>query len=761
MNDQNSNQNGVTPTEAVTTPTQPVQPEATAAPVQAPEAPKVVEQPTVQVAPATTQTTPAPEATQPAPAAPAEPVQEVAPAPVQPTVEPPAQAVVQPVAYPTPVAQPVQEPVAQPVQEVAQVPQAPVAQPVAEVSQPALVDPAPVPTPVVQQPVQETAPQQPVQQPVQAAVATTQTTPVPEATQPAATEAPATTTATIDGSVVTENSLNSGINSLNAIGAQDVTDVGFVASGEVIKKKTSKGVIIAIIVLVVILLGVLGYFVIYPWVVKNYMSDPKNVYETTIRGVTKNLNSTVDDVLHDKMIYDVSVALDTNIINLSEFSGYTYGANLGVDPNKKLIQYGVYVISPTGGEKSFYNYLKDDSNYLKLSNYESLIYNGKAQMDDESFYLAFQDVLNTYNRTNASDMNYLINKVSQTLIDSIDENKLSKEDASIEVNGSNLKVLANKYAMDEENQKRTIQFIAKALVDDEKSLDILSNLLSEDKALIRNYLEDLSKNDELTANDEEVDSSFDFIIYTYGNKSEIVGYAVESKNNGNLHYYKKDNYSEFVCHYLSTDIETEKEVSKVIKVVGNQAGGSTKYDVSIDDEKLAEITVRSFTNRKIDLDYSVTIKDNGTYTGSIKYDDDRNNTRSKSVLDFSLKINDDRFNVTVNITQDWTSEVANINTKAAVTLTDAEKQNVMSQFMQSFSDTPIGALFQTESGEFDPSIFNFYSQKSIVNPTIKSTVCTNMDVNGNFESLDNTVSCVNGSCILVQNGQTQTFSCDS
>lgn len=741
MNDQNSNQTGVTPnvappTQPVQQPVQPVQPAqpsvATATPEEIAEpAPKIATQP--EVTPVTPTTDPVPveqPVAEPSPVVDPAPTPVVEPTPVQeaPVDPAPVDSVAEPAQQTTTPAAPVES-----TPEVAPVVNTPAAP----------VESAPAPTPqVVQQaPVQPTDPA-----PVQAAPQQSAVPNVP----------------TIDGAVVTENNLNSGINSLNALGPQNVSDVGFVATGEVIKKKTSKSVVIAIVVLVVILLGLLGYFVIYPWVVKTYMSNPRNVYEATINEVAKNLNTTVNDVLHEKMTYDINVALDTNIASLHDFSGYTYGVNLGVDPNKKLIQYGLYLVNPTGNEKSFYNYLKDDSNYQKFSSYESIIYTGKANMDSDDIFVSFREILDTYNRTNAADTNYIIEKVRQSLIDSIDESKLSKEDASIKINGNSLKVIANKYEMDADNQKRTIQVITKALLEDEKALDILSSITGEDKALIRGAFDDLQKEDNLSADSEKnEDTSFTIIIYTHGNKNDVVGYAVETKKDGNLHYYNKDGYEEFVFNYVYNDLETEKEATKALKVIGNKSGSATKYDVSMDDKKVAEITVRSLTNKKVDLDYSVTIDDYGTYTGTIKYDDDRNDSRSKATLEFTLNINDDKLSVKANITQDWTSEVANINTKTATQLSDTEKQEVYNQFLQSLSDTPVGLLFKTESGEFDPSVFSFYTQKSIVNPTIESTVCANLDANGNYELPDDGVSCINGSCSVVQNGQTQTFNCYS
>ena len=651
------------------------------------------------------------------------------------------------VTQPTP--EPVQEPVVAPVQEAAPAPVETPAQPVQEAT------PTPVEAPA--QPVQEATPT-PVPE-----VAAVQTAQQPQVAQPTPVAEPQVapqqeTVPTVDGTtVVTETNANSGINSLNSIGVQDVSGVGFVASGEVVKKKTSKGVIATIVVLIVVLLGLLGYFVIFPWIVKTYLTDPKRVYEVAINEVAKKLNDSVDDVLKEKMIYDVSFSIDTNMAQYTQYSSYTYGVNVGVDPNKKLIQSGFYVINPAGNEKSYYSYLRDGTQYEKLSNHPNLIYDGKAKMDSEEAIVSFQEILNTFNRAKGDDTKYIIDKFSNLLIESIDESKLTKEDASINIKGNNVKVLANKYTMDSDNIKRTIQFIANGLLEDEKSLDIISTMAGSEKAEIRANLENMKQNGGFESDDEITE--FDFIIYTYGVKNEGVGFAIQTKDNGSLHYYNKDNYEELVINYKENSLD-QGEKDETIKVIGNKANGATKYDVTKGDTKIAEFVVRSLEKNKIDIDYTFIDEKNGTYTGSFKYDDDRNETRSKAVIEFSMKVNEDRFNIKANINQDWTSEVANINTKAAETLDDSTKEQLFTSFLQSIAETPVGEMLKTESGEFDPSIAKYYIQngfkQSEDNSELFNKACMNL-IDGNYSSTE--INCSNYICTYKENNQTISKAC--
>ena len=65
--------------------------------------------------------------------------------------------------------------------------------------------------------------------------------------------------------------------------------------------------------------------------------------------------------------------------------------------------------------------------------------------------------------------------------------------------------------------------------------------------------------------------------------------------------------------------------------------------------------------------------------------------------------------VKVSITDDWTSEVSNINTKEAVTLSDEEINSIEQEFNNILSKTTLGELFTTVSGDYDTDISTYYS----------------------------------------------------
>ena len=642
-----------------------------------------------------------------------------------------------PVVSPTPVENP------QPVVETQAVPIEPV-QP-AEPAQPV-------------QPVEPVQPQQP-EQPVQPVAEATPVTPTVEATpvvQATPVAEPAVTN--INGASVVQNTQNSGIQTSDQLGNMnslgDVSNVGFVPTGEVIKKKAKKSTVITVIILILIILGLIGYFFVYPFIVKTYFSKPKKVYEETIKSVFKDINETITTPIHDKGIYEISASLDSNVNQLKDFSEYTYSVNLGIDPDTKAIQYGAAIKDPSGTDNSFYNYLKDGNNYQRFSDYDKLVYVGKlkdsypSESLEDQLGRSFETIFAIRERINKDDISYLINKVRDLLLESLDDDKLYKDDSVINVDGNNLKVLAHHYTMDMDNQLRTREYMLNGILGDDKSLEIIAKISGAKKEDIVKSLEEEVKAVKAYEK-KETDIDYDIVIYTYGLKNEFVGYAINTKNVGSIHYYTKGNYVELYLNSKVESLTTEEAVDSTFKAVGKKNG---TIKVTVDDTDVATLTVRSLDKKKIDFDYELVDDIKGKSNGTVKIVKDTNNNRTKYDIEVSYNNNGEYIKVKGYIENDWTSEVANINTKAAVNMTDFELETRHGEFIQSLSSTPVGLLFQTESGGTDPSINDYYMQNNALDP-----VCYYLDNEGNFDSLE--LQCNNYMCTIYEDTGTRTVSC--
>lgn len=493
--------------------------------------------------------------------------------------------------------------------------------------------------------------------------------------------------------------------------SNDITNVGFVAVDAPLKKKNKKPLIITIVLVLLVGLGLLGYFVVYPFVMRTFFSNPMNVYEVTIRSGFKAVNSSLDEIVHDKSIYDLKASFDTNIQMLTPYTGYTYNFNFGYDPNSKAAQLILGMKNNSNIEYSFNSYLKNGKEYSRYSSYRDLIYIGDAtEQNANSIMSSFNDIFGSANDISKDDLNYLIDKLSDLTVKSLEEDKITKEDASITINGETLKVINNKYEINYETFKKMSTTIQNGLADDDKVLDILVKLDGGTKDEIK---ESLKSTDEIDDDSIDKDLVITTNIYTYGLKNEIIGFRINTNEDDNFHYYSKDeNYFEIKSSIKNDTVETTGAQNVTYSIVGKKEGNVTGVTISYNDKVISNLKVREWNENLIDFDYEI-IADDSKITGSFKLNKKLTKEKLNYVINLGVKIGEEYINSTLEFNEDWTSEVANINTGTAVTLTQEELSSVQQNFLTSLMSTPIGILFQTVSGFNSSGIMDYYQDSEL------------------------------------------------
>ena len=396
-----------------------------------------------------------------------------APAPVEEKKEEPVQAEAAPAPVeekkeeapaPTPIPQPAAEPAPKPqiVPQPAETP-APQPQPVAQAA-PASIVPEVAP--------QQAAPAKPEGETIKEAPALNPIANNPQPVQPAVQAAPvpqATTQTTFAPSGPLQTDMD--------------TNIGFVAVGENLKKKKNGGLIFTIVLILLVGLGALGYFVIYPYVVKK-MTKPEQVYSTVIDNSFKSINSTVNLLAHSRATYTAELEIESNLENLKDLTGYTYVGNFGIDPENKNIQLGIKIKDKDSQEHSAFAYVKGERQYLRLSSYRELIFwpaYNEYKDTWEDLYAVFDDI-------NQEDATYLVDKFKELLKQSIDKSKLTKEDASITIDGKKYKVLNSKYTVNNAVLQSMYKTIIDGLKDDDRVIEIIAkNTQVEKENVIKQF----------------------------------------------------------------------------------------------------------------------------------------------------------------------------------------------------------------------------------------------------------------------------------
>ena len=414
----------------------------------------------------------------------------------------------------------------------------------------------------------------------------------------------------------------------NTLNQMNNTGTAFVPTGEPGKKKNKLPIIIAVIAVLLIVGGLVVHFFIGPKVQKEVLSDPKNVYDTTITNLSKEINKAINDANYEKVIFDLTLSLDSDIEMLKDYIGYEYGIRLGVDPKNELLELGANV--KKDNELSLNAYYKNKKLYANLSTYQELIDLGEVDMSDfEDLLKELEDLKAEIEELNLSkdDINYLVTKFSSLIIDSIDTSKLTQEEETIKIKDEEIKVTSNKYLIDYENAQRTIKFITQELAKDDKVLEILAKISGEEKDVIKENL--LKEPEENTEIDEETKNQKIYVsIYTHGNKNDIIGYSLKEGNN-ELHYYSLSGNFEILYAKESYDYETEKDVVQKFIVTGTKNNDVTDVVINVDETKLAELSVREFSAEKVDFDYTIILDKEVEIKGYVKYSANANGKKDK------------------------------------------------------------------------------------------------------------------------------------
>lgn len=448
------------------------------------------------------------------------------------------------------------------------------------------------------------------------------------------------------------------------------------------KKAFPKGIIIA---LVVVVLGVLGYFVIYPFIVGKLMSKPENVYKSSIDSFTEKINSVVkENTIKEKDLYNLKLSIDSNFFDnmgedfdLSGIFDAQYEFNFGIDPKSKKMQAG-FNIAENNEDYGIDLFIRDGKLYTDFSTNEDLLLFPTIEgFDLDELNKAFD----SYQSSNLSnkDIIYMINNISNSLKASLNKKKLSKDSSTITINKDDLKVNKNTYTFDKECFEETIKTIIKGIENDEKFVDILSKLTNVEVEEVKENLDDMMS-------DLDIDDDFEIIfnIYTSGMKNDVVGFDLINDNEDTVikYYFKDGNFN------FNLDIEEIK-----IEAIGKKDGSKTNIDVNIDGEKFGSVVISKFDESGIELTYS--INNVIPITGELKFSSSTKDTTMNDILEFKIDYVGTYVALKIEATDDWGSEIADINTATAKELSEDEFGEIVNQWGKEFAKTSIGSIIDS------------------------------------------------------------------
>lgn len=353
---------------------------------------------------------------------------------------------------------------------------------------------------------------------------------------------------------------------------------------------------------VIIILGVLGVYY--------HLTNPLNVLTNTINTAYESMDKLIQEeeqnfnILENptQIIGNLKFNTNANLNGLEELQDYNYDFNLGLDYKQKQIKLGLGINKDSSKIIDGTIYLLNDKQYLESSK----IFNGLVNLSNSEPTNPFDTLIieNDFN-INGKEAKIILKKLKEIFVESLDSKYLSREKADITIDNDTIKTTKITYLLNEENQKRTINFMAEKMKNDKELVENLAKVLNKTQEEI---LEDLKQTQENYEFQEEIK----LILYAEGLKQNVIRISTmkNSEEILNFIHYKNKNtltIENDVTFTFNTIEENKIDLDFIIK--DENINGKIKVETT---EEMAGNLFLSIKSPEInlDLDMDLAIKIN-------------------------------------------------------------------------------------------------------------------------------------------------------
>ena len=264
------------------------------------------------------------------------------------------------------------------------------------------------------------------------------------------------------------------------------------------KGGTLKYIIIALLVLVAIIVVVL-------LIIFNQKSTPKEIFNASITNLREQLNSfntqLNEDIVSEKMIVENHMMFNTDIEELSMLNNNKLDATFEIDQTNNYFN---LITSLSNSDKRIIDmmiYMIDDIMYFESTDlFDKPIEIGNITEDNEITATVSNE-----------DYFYLFDKTLEYFNDSLMESKFSQNNDTITIGDEEVNVIANNYLIDDEAYQTMSDTFKEKILNDDRYLEVLSNLLEMSK---EELIEELNKETTLGNISETAGKSEAAMIYS-------------------------------------------------------------------------------------------------------------------------------------------------------------------------------------------------------------------------------------------------------
>ena len=330
-------------------------------------------------------------------------------------------------------------------------------------------------------------------------------------------------------------------------------------------KKKNKALPIIIIVGVLVVFGVVAFFV-------TRMFNNTKPYEQAIDQIFKIVKSNYNT--------SKSYKINANLTLNSKGEDYAFLDNISIDTTTGI---------DASNNKSFFavNYSEAGK---KLIGLESLIDNNKIYVQLKDIYskVLYYDISDMSEelagtpKVETEDIEYLMDTFERMLKASLKDESPKKENVTAKVNNQDVSYTAYKYTINKTSGKRISNNMFNVLLNDEKAISIISKYSNQSQNDVTSTLKDMLNEE------DDFDQSCDLIIYTKGG-SIFSGLGLSVENMKIFDFYVNNGYTLFTVNNeeINFTLEgTEKNQTFRLEVEKNELVSGSIVKNNTDDYTL-------------------------------------------------------------------------------------------------------------------------------------------------------------------------------
>lgn len=459
-------------------------------------------------------------------------------------------------------------------------------------------------------------------------------------------------------------------------------DIYLTTSFKPLRKRVSFSKIMkkAIIFIVIILvIGSVGYFVGMPIYKKYINSKPKIIFDKTVEYVSDKMINVIDDfnLGNNSLFADVSFRVDNNEEELSE---NLFGYSLGVEPKRYENFLYLEKDSSSYGINELFN---DGDSYTNFSTSDKYLEMKENSID--KVYNKYSKYLDSVLDVSNDDLRYVVLKERDIIKSLLLNEYITSIKSEIEINGETLNVVKNSYVIDKNNIKKIQKKYYDEVIKDDKLVKVLAEISNLTVKEYKSKLSDMV--------DSEIDEDYKlaFNIYTVDG-IKVVGFDIEKNGFCLFYLYSYDNYFDFYINLTrenkckKTD-ECSLNNQRVIDIKGKK-NDLIEADIKYNGEKVLDLDITSLTKEKVEFSYLFKPKKKEYIGDFVLINTEENN------YEVDLSLNYDEYEYNFNSLLDLHyDDFTNIDEEDVVKYTLKSYTNELSEFYDEIDEIGIKEEF--------------------------------------------------------------------